>query len=123
MYCYLWNPRIFNPSDVNFEVIDSLPERVIIHLMDLTPTIDEVCLELKQIHSGKEHRLDGIPMELPQYGGQNILFFIHNMITLYWKGTLIPQDWVDGILVSVFKGNGSKFECDNYRGITLFGGN
>lgn len=112
----------FNPSVVNDAAIDSLPQHDINHLMDLTPTIDEVRLSLKQLNSGKAPGLDGIPTELLQHGGENILSAIHNMITLFWEGTPIPQDWVDGILVSIFKGKGTKSECDYYSGITLLGG-
>ena len=109
----------FNPSEVDFLVIDSLPQYDIIHLVDLISSIDKVHIALKQINSRKSSGLDGILVELLQHGGENILSSIHNMSTLSWKGTPIPQDWVDGILVSIFKGKGSKSECDHYRGITL----
>lgn len=36
------------------------------------------------------------------------------------KGTSVFQDWIDGILVSIFKGKDSKSVCDSYRGILLF---
>ena len=79
-----------NPSEVNFSVIDSLPQYDITHLMNLTPTIDEVRIALKQINSGKAPGLDGIPVELLQHGGENILSSIHSMFTFSWKGTPIP---------------------------------
>ena len=44
---------------------------------------------------------------------------IHNFITHSWEGNPIPQDWIDGILVSLLKGKGFKSICDNYHGITL----
>ena len=87
--------------------------------MDLTPIIDEVRIALKQINYVKAPGLDGIPVELLQHGGENKLSSIHNMFTLSWKETPIPQDWVDGILVSIFKGKESKSECDHSRNITL----
>ena len=87
--------------------------------MDLSPTIDEVHLALKQISSGKALGLVGIPVELLQHGSESMLSSIHNVFTFSWKGTQIPQDWVDGILLSIFKGKGSKSECDHYRGITF----
>ena len=31
----------------------------------------------------------------------------------------MPQDWIDGILVSLYKSQGEKSICDHYHGITL----
>ena len=30
----------------------------------------------------------------------------------------MPQDWIDGILVSLYKSQGEKSVCDHYHGIT-----
>ena len=35
------------------------------------------------------------------------------------KGDPIPQDWIDAILISLYKGKGSKNVCGQYRGISL----
>lgn len=31
----------------------------------------------------------------------------------------IPETWLNGIIVPIYKGKGSRTEADNYRGITL----
>ncbi len=31
----------------------------------------------------------------------------------------VPEDWLVGLIVPIFKHKGSKTECNNYRGITL----
>ena len=43
------------------------------------PTFDEVKSTIKEINTGKGPGLDGIPVELLRYGGENILLllFIH----------------------------------------------
>ena len=56
---------------------------------------------------------------LLKVGSINVTEAIFDLITKSWTGTPIPQDWIDGILVSLFKGKGEKAICDNYRGITL----
>ena len=36
-----------------------------------------------------------------------------------WHGDPVPQDWVDGIMLPLYKGKGSKTNCGDYRGISL----
>ena len=36
-----------------------------------------------------------------------------------WRGEEAPRDWQDGIVVLLYKGKGSRQECDISRGITL----
>ena len=108
-----------NPSVVDENVIESLPQCDIILRMDRLPTLDEVKLAIKQINSGKAPGLDGLPVELLKVGSEKVTKAILDLITKSWTGTPIPQDWIDGILVSLFKGKGEKAICDNFRGITL----
>ena len=109
----------FNPSVVDNEVIDNLLQEDILTHMDNPPSLDEVKDVIKQINTGKAPGLDGIPVELLRHGGDSVASAIHNFITLSWEGNPIPQDWIDGILVSLYKGKGLKSVCDSYRGITL----
>ena len=87
--------------------------------MSLKPTLEEVEQSIKQINTGRAPGLDGIPAELLHYGGGNVALAVLELINQFWDGPPIPQDWIDAILVSIFKGKGSKSVCDNYRGITL----
>ena len=95
------------------DVIDSLPQLEIRHHIDRIPTFEEVELAVKQINSGKASV--EIPVELLPTGSKNVL---HSFVKS-WGGTPIPQDWINGILVSLFKCKGEKSICDNFRGITL----
>jgi len=109
----------YNPSVVDFEVIDNLRQVDLKHNMDDVPTLEEVNKSIMSINKGKAPGFDGLPAELLAYGGVNVAKAIHKFIKQSWEGTPIPQDWIDGILVSIFKGKGLKSVCDNYRGITL----
>jgi len=31
----------------------------------------------------------------------------------------VPEEWVNAVLVPLFKGKGDRFECKNYRAISL----
>ena len=109
----------FNPSVVNDAAVDSIPQSVLIEELDAVPIGEETDLSIKQINAGKALGLDGIPVELLQKGGEKVKSIVYALFKKSLEGTPIPQDWVDGILVSLFKYKGLKSECDNHRGITL----
>ena len=72
---------------------------------------------MKKIKAGKAPVC--IPIELLQNGGECIAIALHKLIVKCWLGSPLPQDWIDGLLVSLFKGKGTKSDCDHHRGITL----
>ena len=109
----------FNPSDVDESAIDSIPQCDIIPDLMVLPTLEEVKLSITQVNTGKAPGLDGIPVELLLYGGDKIALAIHAIIKGVWQGSPLPQDWIDAILISLFKGKGHKSVCGDYRGITL----
>ena len=106
----------FNPSEVDDSVIDNLPQLEIKHRMARIPALEEVDRALKQITSGKApvH----IPVELLKTGSETVKQEVANLIRSTWGGS-IPQDWIDGILLPLYKSKGEKSVCDNHRGITL----
>ena len=109
----------FNPSVVDENVIKNLPQLDLIADLDTLPSLEEVSKAISQVNCDKAPGLDGIAVELLQAGGDKIASAIHHFIVKSWQGQPIPQDWIDGILVTLFKGKGVKSVCDNYRGITL----
>ena len=44
---------------------------------------------------------------------------IHTFICKLWEEETVPEDWVNAILVAIFKNKGLREECGNYRGISL----
>ena len=106
----------FNPAEVDNSVIDGLQQLEIKHQMDSTPTLVEVDTATKQIQIGKAP-VD-IPIELLKTGNERIRQATFDLMVRHWGG-IIPQDWINGILVILYKSKGDKSNCDNYRGITL----
>ena len=106
----------FNPSVVDESVIDNLPQLEIKHHMDRIPTLEEVDKAVNQINSGKApvH----IPVELIKTRSEKVRQATLDLMIQNWGGT-IPQDWIDGILMPLYKSKGEKSVCDNHRGITL----
>ena len=108
-----------NPSDVNAAAIDSVPQRALHPELDIEPSIDETITCIKQINSNKAPGLDGIPVELLKHGGMNVHCAVHSLIISIWKGDPVPQDWIDAILIMLYKGKGKKSICGSYHGISL----
>ena len=44
---------------------------------------------------------------------------VFDLVCEVWNGAPVHQDWIDAILVCLYKGKGQKSECGNYRGISL----
>ena len=51
--------------------------------------------------------------------GTILLFHVYTFILGVWHGDPVPQDWVEAIMLSLYKGKGPKSNCDDYRGINL----
>ena len=108
-----------NPSTVDEAVINGLPQEDILVEMMTDPDADEIKSTIKAVNTGKAPGLDGIPVELLHYGGDNLAIAIHTIILAVWHGEPVSQDWIDAIMVSLYKGKGSKSECGDHRGISL----
>ena len=109
----------FNPSEVDDAAIDSIPQRDIHLELDVEPSLEEVITCIKQLNTGKAPGLDGIPVKLLIHGGMNVHQAIISLILRVWRGLPVPQDWIDAILISLYKGKGVKSECGNCHGIFI----
>ena len=110
-----------NPSAVDESVINGLPQKGIIAGKMTDPTINEIKFTIKEVNTGKAPGLDGIPVELLHFGGDNVVIKILALIIAVWNGDPTPQDWVDAIVLSLYKGKCSKSNCGDHRGISFLG--
>ena len=108
-----------NPSVVDFDALNSLPQHDLHPSLLREPTAEEIQACLKQLNTGKAPGLDGIPVELLLHGGENLLNALKHLILCVWSDKPMPQDWIDAVLVILYKGKGKKSLCGSYRGITL----
>ena len=83
---------------------------------------DEVKSTIEEVNTGKASGLDGIPVELLRCRGDNIAAAVYTFIIGVWHDDPVPQDWVDAIMLPLYKGKGSKTNCGDYRGISLLEG-
>ena len=109
----------FNPSVVDLDAVNSLPQSEIHHSLMRQPSAEEIQTCLKQLNTGKAAGLDGIPVELLLHGGDNLQRALNQLILNVWSTEPMPQDWIDAFIVTLYKGKGKKSSCGNYRGITI----
>jgi len=56
---------------------------------------------------------------LLQHGGSDALCTLHKIVTWVWEQEVVPEEWYQGFIISLYKGKESKSECSNYTGIIL----
>ena len=91
-----------NPLEVDEAVINGLSQSEIIAEMMANPTLEEIKKTIKQVNTGKAPGLDGIPVELLRFGGDELAAAIQSVILRVWEGIPVPHDRIDAILVSLF---------------------
>ena len=106
------------PSSVNLNIIHNLPQRPIVDALSDIPTLDEVTSAVKKLNSGKAPDMNGFTAEILKCGGDNMFSLLHHLMVHFWEKESVPQDWVDALLVSLFKSGGQDI-CGNFRGISL----
>ena len=52
-------------------------------------------------------------------GGNAALVLLHAVLCSAWNTGIFPTDWKRGLVVPLWKGNGDRQDCNNYRGVTL----
>eukprot|EP00106_Octopus_bimaculoides_P007002 XP_014774444.1 PREDICTED: RNA-directed DNA polymerase from mobile element jockey-like [Octopus bimaculoides] len=101
------------------DIINNIPQREIVQHVNDTLSIEEVKQALCKLRSGKALGLDRIPVEILKAGGNHISSEIHSLITRVWNESFVPQEWINDILISIYKGKGLKAVYGNSRRITL----
>ena len=82
-------------------------------------TKEEVDRALKETKVGKAAGTDGVRAEMLKKGGITVVEWIVRLLNICFMFSLVPFDWVCACIVPLFKGKGDKYECSNYRGISL----
>ena len=82
-------------------------------------TIEELNKVLKQAKKNRKScGLDNLPMELWNFGGNELKKHILKLFNKIIEKYQMPQEWERGMVINIHK-KGTKSKCENYRGITL----
>ena len=99
--------------------LNALPGLPVIEELDNTPTLEELSIAIDGLACGKAAGKDGIPPHVLRHGNQTILQPLHVLLCLCWEQGHIPQDMRDTNIVTLYKNEGDRSDCNNYRGISL----
>jgi hypothetical protein len=105
-------------SEVDEKVLEHIPQREVDEKMAEPPTMEEVHKAITRLKNNKCAGEDGIPAEIFKYGGDVIRELLHQIICQIWKEAQVPQDWIDALIIKLFKKK-DPLDCGNYRGISL----
>jgi sorting nexin-29 len=84
----------------------------------LIPDEADVDTAILRQRNNRAPGIDGILVELFK-ANEAIKKEMYKLIVKIWKTEQIPQDWKYSILCPVYKNEGDKLSCQNYRGISL----
>ncbi len=81
-------------------------------------TQEEVCTVTRQLCNNRAPGEDGIPAEVYKTCLDSLGPWLHRVITKVWLCEAVPNNWIEAVLLSLFK-KGDKPICSNNRGISL----
>ena len=76
-------------------------------LLAKPPTIEEIKKAIHQTISGRALGKDGIPTEIYKAAGPDALGIIHDILLTVWEEEMMPDDYCDALIVSLYKKKGS----------------
>ena len=82
-------------------------------------SLNEVKMAIKKLKNGRAPGPDDIPAELLKCAMEPVSKALHKLFCKVWESGMIPSEWRNGIVISLYKGKGPRLECSSYRPITL----
>ena len=79
----------------------------------------EVQSALGKMKAGKSPGVDGVNPECLAKGGRVIVEWLVRLFNVCFMRGVVPLDWRSAVVVPLYKGKGDKYECSNFRGISL----
>ena len=110
---------INRPSFINDKAIERLLQFSVNESLDVTPTLGEVQIAIRQLSNGKAPGSDEIPTEIYKEGGSVLTGKLLTLIQLIWMKEQLLQDFKDASIIHIYKWKGNQQACDNYYRISL----
>jgi len=83
------------------------------------PSLKEVYTAIGKLCNGWAAGLDDISPELLKCAKDLFSNVLHTLFAKVWITGRVPADWRDAVIVSLYKGKGSKSNCARYRSTSL----
>ena len=68
------------PSSVNVDIINSIPQRLLVLELDESPTYDEVASAIRKFNNGKAPDINGLTAELIKSGWDKMVHMLHQLV-------------------------------------------
>ena len=81
------------------------------------PSLVETQAAVNRLKWGQAPGICGIHAELLKAGGNAAVVSLHTVLCSAKNTGIIPTDWKRGLVVPLWKGNGDRQDCNNYRGV------
>ena len=107
------------PATAREEALASLDQYPVQEDMANPPTLEEILAAIKSMKSGKTPGLDDIPAEIYKYGGTALHAQLLKFYHICWTAKELPQQFIDALIIAIYKTKGDRSDCGNYRGISL----
>ena len=104
-------------TDAAFAAIPDLP---MMEELDTPPTEEELSKAINSLASGKSPGSDSNLAEVLKSGKSAPLEPLQILLCRCWEEGYIPQDMRHATIVTLYKNNGGRSDCNSYRGISLF---
>ena len=88
-------------------------------LPNAEPMLDELNKAIDSLSAGMALGNDGISPDFIKCCKGTLLTPLHDVLCQCWKEGRLPQDMRDAKIVTVYKNEGDRSDCNNYRGISL----
>ena len=109
-------------TTVTYRAIENTPSLPVMEELDTPPTVQELSKGIDSLANNKAPGKDGIPAEIIKAGKQScLLSHLHELLLQCWEEGNVPQGMRDANFVTLYKNEGERSDCNNYRGIYLLG--
>ena len=95
-------------TSLESESISALPDP---NVRTDEPTVDEVIRAIKKLKNGRAAGPDGIPPELLKCAIGPVSRALHSLFIQVWRSGIVPADWQEGIIITLYKGKGPQTLC------------
>ena len=106
-------------SVVTEAALNSILSLPVMEELDTPPTEEELSKAIDSLARGKAPGGDGIPAEVLQCVKSTLLHHLYELLCQCWEEGYVPQDMRDANIVTLYKSNGDRSDCNNYSGISL----
>ena len=106
-------------SEFDIDKIEQLPSFDVMPELSRLPTFDEMMEAVKQMPNDKSPGNDAIPAKVFKCLDDTSLSKLYKIVSEIWREGKVPQDLKDAKFVQLYKNEGDKSDCNNYRGIYL----